>query len=230
MGFLRWGKRIKRAHVLCPAQHVLPADTGAALPKVAVAMLKLGVWYFGVALGHKSICFFLPISCREHQPPTCQQRKAPILSQKSFAPHFVFALDAFSPPHNYVPPWLAFLLWRNSRQLWELRLPWLSDQLPGMQHWKCTTALVGAPAFPCPGQQQGQGHFKNLPWRVPYSESYLFSPLRCGNKIHSSIYFSRWQSSGVFRNSLPMLQLTFSGYVPSSSDSPETVTHGLYWL
>lgn len=70
------------------------SDTGAALPKVAVAMLKLGVWYFGVGLGHKSICFFLPISCREHQPPTYQQRKAPILSQKSFAPHFVFALDA----------------------------------------------------------------------------------------------------------------------------------------
>lgn len=233
MGFLSWGERIKKGHVLCVAQHVLPAvwhwcsssQSGCGYAEIGSVVFWCGSWpqkhllLFGYQYG----------SCKEHQPLTCLQSKTPMLSQKSFDPPSVFAPDAFSPPHNYVPPWFAFLLGRNSRQLWELRLPWLSDQLPGMQHWKCTTSLVGTPPFPCPGQQQGQGHFKNLPWRVP-CESYLFSSLRCGNKIHSSIYFSQWQSSGVFRNSLPMLQLTFSGCVPSSSDSPETVTHGLYWF
>lgn len=121
-------------------------------------------------------------------------------SHQTSDPPFVFALDIFSPVYNYVPPWFALLLGRNSQQLRRLRLPLFFDLLPGMPHRKCTASLVDA--FSCPGHQQDQGHFKNLPWRVRY-ESYLFSQLRCGNKIHRSIYFSQWQSSGLFRNSLP---------------------------
>lgn len=230
MGFLSWGESTKRGHVLCLAPRVLPAiwhwcssaQSGCGYAEIGGVVFWCGSWSQKPLL----LLGYQQWSCREPQTLPCLQKKTPRLSQKSFDPLFAFALDTVSPPRNYVPPWSAFLLGRNSQQLWKLRLPWPSDQLPGMQHWKYTTSLVGTPTCPCPGQQQGQGHFKNLPWRVP-CESYLFSPLRCGNKIHSSIYFSQWQSPGVFRNSLPMLQLTFSGYVPSSSDSPETVTHGL---
>lgn len=113
------------------------SDTGAALPKVDVAMLKLGEWYFGVVLSHKNICFFLVIikevvESTSLYPAYRGKLQCSLRNPLTLTLHLLLipSLHLITMCHHGLP----FLLGRNSRQLWELILPWLSDQLPGMQH------------------------------------------------------------------------------------------------
>lgn len=112
MSFLGWGESIKSIKVLCLAQHVLPAiwhwcsssQSGCGYAEVG----RVVFWCGSQSQKHLLLFGYHQGSCREHQPLPCLQRKTPMFSQKSFDPHFAFALDTFSPPHNYVPPWFAF--------------------------------------------------------------------------------------------------------------------------